>query len=224
MKKFNLVKEIISVNKPDFMAAINAHDEFGITIEGALHYAPFDETARYVYQGRVPPPSTSPMLQAAKTKTLAELLGGNLQVVDVDDRILIKAARNWKEIMRYNLPNADYDDTTGDGVDEFKDKALETIGWHAAEFGVTYRELVDLIETSCDGTLLCIETESETNYQFSGMGFIDDIECARSRCFEHVKKRIETVLREDGSYTRENLTDDERDAMAFFGIDLSIIN
>ncbi len=218
MKKFNLIKEIISIEKPPFMAAINSAKPFGITIEGEIVTPPYENDKRYIFQGSVSRPAPSPMMPA-KQPGLAELLGGKMQVVEVEDRILIKAAGNWQEIIRYNLPNADYDDTTGDGVDEFTDSELETIGWHAAEFGITYRELVDIIEDHCDGLLLCIEREGE-NYQFSGMGFIDDMPCARTRCFDHCVRRITETLEKDASYTEANLTGDEKEALAFFGVTL----
>jgi len=216
MKKFNLVKEIIAVDKPVMMAAVNGGKPFGITIKGEIHRPPYDERGCYIFQGSVEQPASS-ALMPTKPKSLAELLGGNMQVVEVEDRILIKAARNWQTIMQYNLPRADYDDTTGDGVAEFIDKELEEIGWQATEFDITYRELVETIETHCDGTLFCIENEGE-NYQFSGMGFIDDMACARKQCFDYCVTRIQTLLEEDGSYRHADLTDDEEEALAFFGV------
>jgi hypothetical protein len=218
MKKFNLVKEIISIEKPTMMAAVNSGKPFGITIEGAIHRPPYDPHSCYIFQGDVARPAPS-ALTPSKPKSLAELLGGTMQVVEVEDRILIKAARNWQAIMQYNVPNADYDDTTGDGVAEFTDKELEAIGWQATEFDIGYRELVEVIEARCGGTLLCIENEGD-NYQFSGMGFIGDMACARKQCFDYCVTRIETVLKEDKSYRHADLTDDEEEALAFFGLTL----
>ena len=218
MKKFNLVKEIISVEKPLMMAAVNSGKPFGVTINGEIHFPPYDKRSSYIFQGSVERPAPS-ALMPTQSKSLAELLGGNMQVVEVEDRVLIKAARNWQSIMGYNVPNADYDDTTGDGVAEFTDTELEAIGWQATEFGIQYRELVEVIEEACDGTLLCIENEGE-NYQFSGMGFIDDMACARNRCFEYCVNRIRNILEEDSSYCHADLTDDEEEALVFFGLTL----
>jgi len=218
MRKFNLVKEIISIDKPAMMAAVNGGKPFGITIKGEIHHPPYDRRSAYIFQGSIARPAAS-ALMPAQPKSLAELLGGNMQVVEVEDRVLVKAARNWQEIMGYNVPNADYDDTTGDGVAEFTDKALEEIGWQATEFGIKYRELVELIEAQCGGTLLCIENEGE-NYQFSGMGFIDDMACARTQCFDYCAERIRKMLAEDSSYRHADLTGDEEEALAFFGLPL----
>ncbi|MBD3799967.1 MAG: hypothetical protein IE886_00690 [Campylobacterales bacterium] len=216
MKKFNLVKEIISIDKPAMMAAINSGKPFGITIRGEIHWPPYDVRSCYIFQGSIERPAPSALVPT-KPKSLAELLGGNMQVVEVEERILIKAARNWQEIIGYNVRHADYDDTTGDGIAEFTDSELEEIGWQATEFGINYRELVECIEAQCDGTLLCIENEGE-NYHFSGMGFIDDLPCARKQCFDLSVKRITKILNEDESYRGATLTDDEEEALAFFGI------
>lgn len=219
MKKFNLLQEIITVDRAALTAAINASSPFGITIKGEIHHPPYRAKSCYIFQGSVARPAVS-IMQPAKPRSLAELLGGSLQVVEDGERVMIKAGRDWQRIMGYNLPGADYDDTTGDGIAEFTDGMLEDIGWHATEFDIGYRELVNEIETLCDGTLLCIENEGE-HYQFSGMGFIDDIECARETCFGYCVTKIRTLLRDDESYRNGDLTDDEEDALSFFGIDSS---
>jgi hypothetical protein len=216
MRKFNLVKEIISVDKSTMMQAINSGKPFGITIGGEIHHPPYDAKSIYIYQGCVERAAPS-ALTPAKPKSLAELMGTSMQVVEADDRILIKAARDWQTIMGYNLPNADYDDTSGDGIAEFSDSELEDIGWQATEFGIDYRDIVEEIEAHCEGTLLCLENEGD-NYQFSGMGFIDDMACARKVAFDYCKQRIEKVLREDESYHHAELTGDEEEALEFFGI------
>jgi len=219
MKKFNLVKEIVAVERKALMAAVNSMRPFGITILGAIHRPPYDRRSCYIFQGSAAPAASPSALAPAKPKTLPELLGGNMQVVEADERILIKAGRNWQEIMGYNLPNADYDDTTGDGIAEFSDAALEDIGWHATEFSIGYRDLVAEIEKQCDGTLLCIEHEG-SHYQFSGMGFINDMPCARKRCFDYCVARIVKLLEEDESYRNGDLSDDEEEALEFFGISI----
>jgi hypothetical protein len=220
MKKFNLLQEIITVDRAALTAAINTPAPFGITIAGQIHHPPYDARQCYIFQGSVERPAVS-LMQPAKTKSLSQLLGGNMQVVEDGDRVMIKAGRDWQQIMGYNLPHSDYDDTTGDGVAEFTDEKLEAIGWQATEFGIGYRELVDIIEEACDGTLLCIEHEGE-HYQFSGMGFIDDMECARKRCFDYCVEKIQTIVKEDATYRLADLTDDEEEALTFFGIALTV--
>lgn len=216
MKKFNLLQEIVAVNKAQLNAAVNAANPFGITIHGAIHHPPFDAKACYVFQGSVVPPAASSILPA-KSPNLSDLLGGTLQITDTGESVLLKCGRDWQNIIRINLPNADYDDTTGDGIAEFTDTQLEEIGWQATEFGISYRELVDRIEAHCDGTLLCIENEGE-HYQFSGMGFIADLACARKQCFDHCVQTIGKMIAHDENYAASELTDDEEEALAFFAI------
>jgi hypothetical protein len=132
--------------------------------------------------------------------------------VEDDDRLLIKAFGAWQNIIGYNHKRAMYDDTSGDGIAEFADKTLEEIGWHATEFNIRYREIVEQFEEQCDGILICIEKEEP--YQFSGLGFVFDIEHTRKIAFEYCAKAIKDKLENDEDYA--TLTDDEEDAKNYF--------
>lgn len=214
MKKFNLFKEIIILNKQELLHAINSQKEFAITTQGEIVFTPLADKEAVIYVGKhTPKPANSLTLQ--QPTTLAEIMGKNYQVVEDEDRVLIKAFSNWQELIAANVSRASYDDTTGDGVGEFANKELEEIGWHATEFDITYRELVELIEEKCDGILLCIEQE-EPHYQFSGLGFIADDEQARKVMFAYCQERVKKIIAEDPLYAVENLTDDEREAAQFF--------
>jgi len=214
MKKFNLFKEIIVVNKQSLLNAINSQKEFGITINGDILYAPFDDDAILIYQGRhTPKPHNALMPQ--KPQTLSEILGEKYQIVEDDDRVLIKAFGNWQELIKVNTPRASYDDTTGDGVSEFSSTKLEDIGWNATEFNISYRDLVEEIEEKCDGVLLCIEQE-EPSYQFSGLGFIADDDQAAEVAFNYCREKIKKMMQEDPLYAKDKLSDDEKEAAEFF--------
>ncbi|MBA3025972.1 MAG: hypothetical protein FP820_06115 [Sulfurimonas sp.] len=213
MKKFNLFKEIIVVQKIDLLKAINTSKEFAITISGEIKHEPYASNDIFVFQGKHAP-AQSGILTPKAAPSIAEILGKNYQIVEDDDRVLIKAFSNWQELIRINTPRASYDDTTGDGVSEFSDKILESIGWHATEFSINYRSLVEEIEEKCEGILLCIEQESP--YQFSGLGFIKDNEQAQSVLFEYCKNKIKEMMSNDALYEEENLTDDELEAVEFF--------
>lgn len=214
MKKFNLFKEIVVAPRAAVMQAINSSKTFGITHDGRVVYEPFSPTDIFIYQGRITPPKSS-ALMSQKPKTLSELMGTNYKIVEDGDRVLIKAAAAWQDLIGINLNNADYDDTTGDGIDKFADSRLEDIGWQATEFNILYRDIVDEIEEKCEGILFCIENEGD-NYQFSGLGFITDIECARSTAFDYCKSRAEKELLENEEFTPDTLTEDEKEAVEFF--------
>ena len=214
MKKFNLFKEIIVADRQKLLNAINSQKEFGITINGDVVYAPFGEDAILIYQSRYTPKAQN-ALMPAKSQRLGEILGDKYQIVEDDDRVLIKAFGNWQELIKVNTPRASYDDTTGDGVSEFSSDKLEDIGWNATEFNITYRDLVEEIEAKCDGTLLCIEQE-EPSYQFSGLGFIANDDQAAEVAFKYSQERIKKMIQEDPLYAKEKLSDDEQEAAEFF--------
>ncbi|MFK5937645.1 MAG: hypothetical protein QM497_04520 [Sulfurimonas sp.] len=213
MKKFNLFKEIITVNKSAFVQAINSSKVYGINIKGEIVYEPFKENEILIYEGKHTPQVTS-SLMPNKPLLLSEILGKNYQLVEDDERLLIKAFSNWQALIKINTPRASYDDTTGDGVDEFADEGLESIGWQATEFNITYRMFVELLEEKCDGTLLCIEQEEP--YQFSGLGYLDDYKQAYDLLFNYCQTYINNVLKDYTAKDRELLSDDELEAMKFF--------
>jgi len=214
MKKFNLFNEIIIANRQALLNAINAQKEFGITYKGEIVFAPFQEKEILIYQGKHTPAQTS-ALTTPKLPSLAEILGNNYQLVEDEERVLIKAFSNWQELIKINTPRASYDDTTGDGVSEFSNAALEDIGWNATEFNIAYRELVEVLEEQCEGTLLCIE-QKEPSYQFSGLGFLADDKQAQEVLFNYCKEKIKKMMQEDPLYTKEKLSDDEEEAAEFF--------
>jgi len=216
MKKFNLFKEIIVVPREDFMKAINSHKKFAITYDGAIAYEPFEPNLISIYEGTIAPVSP---LSTNLSRPLTEILGRDYRVVEDDDRILIKATGAWQNIIGFNRLRALYDDTSGDGIAEFSDKTLETIGWHATEFNIQYREIVDQFEAQSEGILLCIEQEEP--YQFSGLGFIFELEAAKKLGFEYCANVIKDKMVNDEDFA--TLSDDEEEARDYFLADLNTV-
>lgn len=213
MKKFNLFKEIITTDKASLLQAVNSSKSFGININGEIKYEPFSTEDIFIYQGRHTPSSTS-ALSPVQKPSLEKLLGNNYQLVEDDERVLIKAFSNWQEIIQFNTDNSSYDDTTADGVAEFSNNELEEIGWHATEFEINYRTLVEVLEKECEGTLICIEQEEP--YQFSGLGFLSDNDHAKEVLFSYCQSEIKKLMDEDDDYKKENLIEDELKAAEFF--------
>jgi len=211
MKKFNLFKEIIVVQRTDFMRAVNASKPFAISHKGEIVFEPFPADLVSVYEGTIPPLSP---LATDRSRPIPAMLGDAYRIVEDDDRILIKAAGAWQNIISWNRKRCLYDDTTGDGIADFSDKELESIGWHATEFHIPYREIVEQLEANCDGILLCIEQEEP--YQFSGMGFIWDMERARMIAYNHCVEQIKEKIAHDDEFA--TLTDDEQEAAEFFKV------
>ncbi|MCX6073694.1 MAG: hypothetical protein NTY39_05165 [Campylobacterales bacterium] len=123
-------------------------------------------------------------------------MGKEYRIIE-DDRILIKASGAWQNIIGFNRLRALYDDTSGDGIAEFSDKTLETIGWHATEFHILYRELVDTFE-------------KEEPYQFSGLGFVFELEAAQKLGFAYCANIIKNKISHDEEFA--TLSDDEEEA------------
>ena len=203
MKKFNLFKEIIVADKKLLDEAKNSNKIFGININGDIAYEPFDDNEILIFK--------SPSINSTN-----DIFGRNYQVVEDENRVLIKAFSNWQELIGLNTPRASYDDTTADGVAEFSDKELEEIGWHATEFNIDYRTLVELFEEKCDGILLCIEQEEP--YQFSGLGFLSNNIHAREIMYNFCKEKAQNLIKNDPDFALDKLTDDEEEAAEFFGI------
>ena len=215
MKKFNLFNEIIVANKTSFVNALNSNKTFAIDTQGNILYEPFADSTPLIYKGKYTIAQSSALMPVQKID-ISSSLGKNYQIVEDNDRLLIKAFSNWQELIGINTPQASYDDTTADGVAEFANKELEDIGWHGDEFGIQYRSLIELVEEKCDGLVLCIEQEEP--YQFSGLGFLFDNKQAKEIMFEYCKNIVADKIANDEDFAKENLTDDEEDAAKFFGV------
>ena len=214
MKQFNLFNEIITCNRQELLKAINTTRLFGITTKGEIVYAPYKENEILIYEGQHTPKPTN-ALMPSKAQSLEEIMGKNYQVLEDDNRVLIKAFANWQELIKVNAERASYDDTTSDGVDRFTDEDLEEIGWQAVEFSIPYRVLVEILEERVSGTIFCIEKE-EPSYQFSGLGFIDNNKEAYEVLFEYAKSKIKDVITHNENFQDKYLSDDQLEALEFF--------
>ena len=217
MKKFNLFNEIIVVNKNIFLQALSSNKLFAINTQGEIFYEVFPDAMAFIFKGKYK--NTNNSLSLNQSIDLSNSLGKNYQVVEDENRILIKAFSNWQELININTPQASYDDTTADGVAEFATKELEDIGWHADEFNIKYRTLIEILEKECDGILLCIEQEEP--YQFSGLGFIQNNIQAENILYNYCQSIISKKIENDADFAKDNLTDDERTAAKFFKISLT---
>jgi hypothetical protein len=212
MKKFNLFNEIIVTNKASLVNAINSAKTFAINHKGEVLFSPYEKKQILIFEGKYTPKQMS-ALTPHTSPTLSEIFGKNYQIVEDDDRVLIKAFSNWQELIKLNTPRASYDDTTGDGVAEFANPTLEDIGWNATEFNISYREMIEFLEKNCEGTLLCIEQKEP--YQFSGLGFLSDDEKAKEELFRFCQEKAKHLIENDPLYAKENLSDDEAEAAEF---------
>lgn len=213
LKKINLLNETILVNKIELSKAFSSNKQFGITINGNIKYLPFESHDIFIYQGQILP-KTDTDSSIAKATNKHNLLGSNYQVLEKNDSILIKAGNAWQDIINYNVPHCDYNDTSGNEVTEFSDKNMEDMAWMLIDFDVTYKEIFEFLEKNVDITLLCIEDEEA--YQFSGIGYFDNIATARKTFFNYSQSIIKDKLANDADYTYEYLDEDQIEAVEYF--------
>ncbi|NOQ29594.1 MAG: hypothetical protein GQ570_00575 [Helicobacteraceae bacterium] len=214
MKKFNLNKEIIYIEKSSFLNALNSNREFFITTDGKVTLEPKSEDI-LLFKGTAKVDGNSKL---SATPSLNNVLGANYKLVEDGEKLLFKANSAWTEIIELNKKSALYDDTSPDGISEFEDKELEEIGWHACEFNINYRTIVEELELKCDITILCLENEEP--YMFSGLGFSSDLVHIREVAFKFVKDKVESLVKNDEDYEKEELTNDQIEAAQFFKINL----
>ena len=214
MVKFNVQKERIEVSKKPLMQAINSGKEFAITHQGEVVYPSYAKSDIFIFKGSMK--IDAPAFAIAKQRGLSEMFGGLYKIEEREESIMIDASGAWGEIVGFNQENASYDDTTSDGIMDLGDKELEDMSWHATEFGITNRDISDVIEKECEGTLFCLHKESP--FMFSSLIFVDDMACARQKVRAYIIKHIEEKLDNDPEFDRNNLTEDEEEAALFFGI------
>jgi hypothetical protein len=210
MDKFNLLKEIIIVEKQPLLNAISSQKYFGICLNGEITFDPDNKIV--IYKGKHTPKISA--LTPKKPISIKDFLGPNYRVAEDQTKVGIKASTAWQDIIGFNYDNALYDDTTAEGVHEFSDDSLEQIGWYADEFGIDYRELIDIIEANCKGTLLCVEQEEP--YNFSGLGFVDDPKEAYDLLYNHCQEKIKNKIATDTLYKKDQLNNSELEAAKFF--------
>ncbi len=214
MKKFNIVEEKISVKKSALMQAVNLGKEFAITHTGEVVYPPYSDKDIFIFKGALM--VDTPAFAIAKQRGLTELFGQLYKVTETGDEVIFEAENAWGEIVGFNQENASYDDTTSDGIMDLGDKELEEMSWHATEFGISNRDISDVIEEGCEGTLFCLH--KETPFMFSALIFVDDFACARQKVRAFIKAKIADKIANDPDFVRETLTDDEEEAARFFEV------
>ena len=210
MKKINLLTDEVSLRHSSLIDALNKNVKFGISVDGEIDYEPFNSDKVYIYQGISKPNALLSSLN---------ILQGDYKLRQDGENIYINAGKEWQNILELNRKNALYEDVSADGIDVFKDEELENIGWHATEFNISYRDIVEELEEKLDGAYL-VYIEVEEPYRFSGFCTVTDIDSARSIAFNYVKNRIIDKLENDADFAKNLLTADEKRAAEYFGIDI----
>lgn len=125
----------------------------------------------------------------------------------------IKPLMAWQQIIGLNQGRMLYFDHHSDGIELFEDKELEDIGWNAVVFDISYREIAEFIESSCEGTILFYDNE----IQFNGFVIVNDIKSVRNSVKDFVINKIKE-LSLNGDIDLENLDEDQEESLNYFGI------
>jgi len=209
-KKINFLVDEVQVSNSAFAKAINSNQEFGIGANGDIDFS-FKKDKAYIFKGK------------ANIFNKLEPLGKGYKIKATFVTVTISFNNIWNRVLEMNRDEAMYEDSASDGIDEFKDSALEDIGWHGIEFKISYRDMVDLLEEKCVGTIIAIEQNEP--YMFNGLGFIDkdNIVEARELLFDFVKSKIiEQVSKEKDEFKKYGFSQEQKDSMEFFKIDIEI--
>jgi len=210
MKKINLLTDEISVKSSSLINALNRKQEFAITIDGDIKFTPFEQKVVHIYKGL-------PEQKSGLSLSALSVLQGKYKLRQQGDIIYIHAGAEWQNILDMNTRISLYEDVSADGIDVFKDEELENMGWHATDFDIGYREIVEEIEEKLeDGHLVFIEVNEP--YRFSGFCVVNDIESTRSIVFNFVKNKIIEKIKNNENFAEDKLTSDEKKAAKYFGI------
>ena len=149
MTYFNLLKENVLVNQVDFIEAVNKGVEFSITHEGDIVYTPIARPV--IFTGK------AQRNQGITTKPvpITETLGRNYNITLKGPQLEIKASTNWQDIIGFNMAQAHYDDSTGDGISVFGDKEME-----AGQVTVRLRDGKNLDPMSIADLIVRVKEES----------------------------------------------------------------
>ena len=215
MRKINLATDRVRVDKKALLDAVNSGEKFGITVEGEVCRAPFDPKKLWIFQGEKP--AASP-ISGGGADLWSGLFPAGYRVEEDETKLTIDASGAWNDIVALNRAGALYDDTTNEGIMDFADEELEEINWHSIEFGITARNIAEIIESNCEGTLFCLHREEP--FVFSALVYVDDIEAVRETVRNTVKTRIERLIQTDPDYHPSLFDEEQEEAAEYLGLSL----
>jgi outer membrane protein OmpA-like peptidoglycan-associated protein len=211
-RKINLLEESFELSNALFSKALQSNREFGITIDSEIDYE-FNKDKIYIFWGK------GSILNQSK-----EPLGKGYKVALNFVKATVSAKNGWDRFQEINKSRAIYEDISADGIDSFNDQRLEDIGWNSIEFNIQYRDLVEYLEEFGKGIIVAIERHEEP-YMFSGLGFMSDsdLEFNREILFDFAKSKIEEKIKAElDEYKKYGFSDEESEALEFFGISKDI--
>lgn len=211
IKKINLVTQDICVNTQALSQAFSSNKAFGIVLDGNIKYTPFNNQDIFIYQREI---SSASCQKNSTQQTNQELLGIQYQLKEEGDNTFIQAKSAWQDIITYNLSHCAYDVTTNKEVSEFKHETIEDMSWMLIDFDITYKEMIEFLESNTEITLVYIENTDGS--EFSGMAYFDNIKTTQKVFYTFCQNVIKDKLANDADFTYDYLDEDQREAVKYF--------
>lgn len=211
MKNIDIQNVQINIDLTKILNLISENIEFEIDIDGKIY--PNNSSQK-----------NTPIIFKSKNLSMSKIIDAKSIALDIfkDYKPKVNGAIctlnvlfAWQKIIDLNSSRMLYFDHQSDGVEIFEDKILEDLGWHATAFDITYREISQFIENSCDGVLVFYDN----GVQFNGFVLIDDIKDVRLKVKEFLILKINEIFETGQLYINE-LDDDQEEALEFFNIKL----
>ena len=209
MNEINIKDLAVTIEISSLLNVINSKKEFEIDAMGNVYEsneAPV--TLPLIFRGTVK--SDSKILDI-KT-IIANTFGKDYKpTVDASSCVLYPLGA-WQNIIGLNQERMTYFDHQTDGVEVFEDKELENIGWNAIPLDITYREISEFIEASCDGYFMFYDN----GMHFNGFVIVDNIEKTRKDVTKYLKTTIKEKI-ENEEIELDYLDDEQIESLEFFG-------
>lgn len=206
MNEINIKDLKINFEISQILDFINQKKEFEIDVLGNI--APsntLEKTSALIFRGTIQ--NEHNLLDLPQL--IANGFGRNYKpVVDANSCTLTPLGA-WQDIIALNQGRMSYFDHQTDGVEVFEDKALEDIGWNAIPLDITYREITEHIEQSCEGTFLFYDN----GMNFNGFVILNDLNDVEQKMTQFIKEVLNNKIENE----QLDLDDEEvEESIAFF--------
>jgi len=177
------IKELkIDIDIIKVLNIISSNKSLEIDIDGNFYIdEECDKTTPIIYRSKVEENSS---LFDAKTLALKLFKEYKPEINGSICRLNLLSA--WQEIIDLNKERILYFDHQTDGVELFEDEILEEYGWHCIPCEISYREISEFIEKTCEGVLVYYDNE----IQFNGFVIIEDITDVREKVYNFLLNRL----------------------------------
>jgi hypothetical protein len=210
MKNIDIKSVELSINLPEILNAIASKAFFEIDINGRIYINERAKTNMPIIFRHKQTQDTITIMDAnALVKHLLKDFNPTINAGICKIKPLIA----WAQVIELNRDRMLYFDHQSDGVELFEDKELEDMGWEATALDISYRQLCEHIENTCEGCLVFYDND----IQFNGFVIANDIKEVRLSVKTFIIQTIQNKIQNDELDTEDY---DVSEALAFFGVNV----